>query len=46
MHLTANMYKIVSVKANAKEIAAVKMHLSPNMYKMITLKANAKEIVT
>ena len=24
MHLTANMYKIVSVKANAKEIAAVK----------------------
>ena len=35
MHLTPNMYKIITLKANA-----------PNMYKIITLKANAQEIVT
>ena len=46
MHLATNMYKIVTLKANAKEIVTLKMHLTPNMYKIITLKANAKEIVT
>ena len=44
--LTPNMYKIVTLKANAKEIDHFKMHLTPNMYKIVTLKANAKKIVT
>ena len=46
MHLAPNMYKIVTVKANAQENCHLKMHLAPNMYKIITLKANAQEIVT
>ena len=32
------MYKIVTVKANAKELITVKMHLAPHMYKTVTLK--------
>ena len=39
MHVTPNMYKIVTLKANAKEI------ITSNMYKIVTLKANAEEIV-
>ena len=46
MHVTPNMYKIVTLKANAKEIITLKMCLTPNMYKIVTLKANAQEIVT
>ena len=46
MHLAPNMYKIVTVKANAKEIITFKMCLTPNMYKIITLKANAEKIIT
>ena len=46
MHLAPNMYKIITLKANAKEIITLKMHLAPNMYKIVTLKANAKKIVT
>ena len=41
-----NMYKIITLKANATGNHYFKMHLTPNMYKIITLKANAKEIVT
>ena len=40
-----NTYKIITLKANAKEIVTLKC-VTPNMYKTITLKANAKEIVT
>ena len=46
MQLAPNMYKIINVKANAKEIFTLKMHLTPHMYKIVTLKANAQEIVT
>ena len=46
MHLTPNMYKIITLKANAQKIIYCKMHLTPNMYKNVTLKANAKEIIT
>ena len=46
MHLTPNMYKIITLKANAKEIDYFKMHLTPNIYKIVTLKANAKKIIT
>ena len=46
MLLAPNMYKIITVKANPKEIVYFKMHVTPNMYKIMTLKANAKEIVT
>ena len=46
MHLTPNMYKIITLHANAKEIVTVKMCLTPNMYKIVTLEANAKEIIT
>ena len=46
MHLTPNMYKIVTLNANAKKIITLKMHLTPHMYKIVSLKANAKEIVT
>ena len=41
MLLIPNMYKIITVKANAKEIITVKCFLMPNMYKIVTLKANA-----
>ena len=41
-----NMYKNVTLKANAKINHYFKMHVAPHMYKTITLKANAKEIVT
>ena len=40
------MYKIVTLKANAKKIVTFKMHFTPNIYKIVTLKAIAKEIVT
>ena len=46
MRLTPNMYKIVTLNANAKKSHHFKMHLTPNMYKIITLKANAKDIIT
>ena len=46
MHLTPNMYKIVTLKANAQENHHFKMHLAPHMYKTVTLKANAQEIIT
>ena len=46
MHLAPNMYKLVTLKANAKKNHHFKMHLAPHMYKTITLKANAKEIIT
>ena len=46
MHLAPHMCKIVTVKANAKEIITFKMCLTPNMYKIITLKANAEKIIT
>ena len=46
MHLTPNMYKIITLKANAAENRYVKMHVAPHMCKTITLKANAKEIIT
>ena len=46
MHLTPNMYKIVTLKANAKEIITLKIRLTLNMYKISTLMTNAKEIVT
>ena len=46
MHFTPNMYKIITVKANAKGNHYFKMHVTPNMYKIMTLKAKAKEIVT
>ena len=40
------MYKIITLKTNAKEIVTLKCVLIPNMYKIITLQANAKEIIT
>ena len=46
MHLAPNMYKIVTLNANAKEIITLKWRLTPNMYKIVTLKANAEEIFT
>ena len=46
MHLTPHMYKIVILKAIAKEIVTFKMHLTPNMYIIITLKANVQQIFT
>ena len=46
MHLTPHMYKIVTLRANAKEIITLKMHLTPNMYKIVNLKANAQKIIT
>ena len=46
MHLTQNMYKIITLKANAKKIVTFKMHVAPHICKTVTLKGNAKEIVT
>ena len=43
MHLAPHMYKIITVKANAKENHHCKMHLMPNMYKFTTVKANAQK---
>ena len=43
MLLMPNMYKIITLKANAKEIITDKMLLMPNMYKIVTLQANAQE---
>ena len=39
MHLTPNMYKIVTLKAKDRYF---KMHLAPHMCKTVTLKANAR----
>ena len=39
MCLTPNMYKIVTLNANAKKSHHFKMHLTSNMYKIVTLKA-------
>ena len=39
MHVTPNMYKIMTWKAHAKKIVCV----TPNMYKIITVQTNAKE---
>ena len=39
------MFKIITLKANAKEIITLNA-LTPNTYKIITLKANAKDIIT
>ena len=41
-----NMYKIVTLKANAQENRYFKMLLISNMYKIATLKANAQKIIT
>ena len=46
MHVAPNMYKIITLKANAKNNRYLKMHVAPHMCKTITLKANAKEIIT
>ena len=46
MRLTPNMYKIITLKANAKKNRYLKMHVAQHMCKTITLKANAKEIFT
>ena len=32
MHLTQHMYKIITLKANAKKIVTCKMHMTPHMY--------------
>ena len=39
--MAPNMYNIMTLKANAKEICHCKTCLTPNMYKIVTLKANA-----
>ena len=46
MHLTPNMYKIVTLKANAKKVITLKCMVQKHTCKTITLKANAKEIIT
>ena len=40
------MYKIVTLKANAKEIVTFIMLLMSNMYKIVTFKANGQKIIT
>ena len=45
MHLTPNMYKIVTLKTNAKEIITLKcMFDTKYVQNCITLKANAQKI--
>ena len=46
MHLTSNMYIIITLKANVQQHFYFKMHLTPHIYKIVTLKANAQKIVT
>ena len=46
MHLAPHMYKIVTLKANAKEIITLKCIWHQICIKFVTLKANAKKIVT
>ena len=46
MHLTPNMYKIITLKAHAKEIVTWKCVWHQICTKIITLKTNAKEIIT
>ena len=46
MHLAPHMYKIVTLKANAKKIITSKCIWHHICAKTITMKANAKEIIT
>ena len=46
MHLTPNMYKIVTLKANAKEYHHFQHAFDTKYVQNVTLKANAKEIIT
>ena len=46
MCLTPNMYKIITLKANAKKSVTLKCSVAQHMCNTITLKANAKEIFT
>ena len=46
MHLTPNMYKIITLKANAQEIITFKCMWHQICTKSVTLNANAKKIVT
>ena len=46
MHLAPNMYKMVTLNANAKEIITLKCIWHQICTKLVTLNANAKKIIT
>ena len=46
MHMAPNMYKFITVKANAKKIVRWKCIWCQICTKSVTLKANAKKIIT
>ena len=46
MSLTPNIYKIVTLNANAKEIITLKILLMQNTYKIVTVRANTQKIFT